>query len=243
MGLCAYSLLYSLIATSIRHCSLYPPTYPALLRACTTRRRYALSPYPNTLLTCAPRSPCRAPRNAGASAVPCACAAPKVHPRRRQCTARGADRAAASCNVAPSGYTARIPSASLCTEPRPPFVANPDVAFARRHRSRSLLPKLDHTTGPALLRSPLVPTRSAQIPPTRWNSALTPSFASSRCCCLLATWRLRPHPSRRVPSCLQPHRSAALGAGKRIKSESRPAKTKLGFEFRACGRVLPRCGE
>ncbi|KAJ7147420.1 hypothetical protein C8R43DRAFT_1010668 [Mycena crocata] len=70
--------------------------------------------------------------------------------------------------------------------PRAPFVASPDVAFARRDRSRPLLPKSEHTAGPALLRSPLVPTRSAQIPMARWNSALPPSFASSRCCCLLA---------------------------------------------------------
>ncbi|KAJ7147452.1 hypothetical protein C8R43DRAFT_1010908 [Mycena crocata] len=83
-----------------------------------------------------------------------------------------AGRVPASCNVAPSRYTARV--------------ASPDVAFARRDRSRSLLRKAEHTTGPALLRSPLVPTRSAQIPLARWNSALTPSFASSRCCCLIA---------------------------------------------------------
>ncbi|KAJ7147424.1 hypothetical protein C8R43DRAFT_1010693, partial [Mycena crocata] len=80
----------------------------------------------------------------------------------------------------------RVGGSAQLGSARAPCVASPDVVFARRHRSRSLLPKSEHTAGPALLRSPLVPTRSAHIRLARWNSALTPSLASSRCCCLLA---------------------------------------------------------
>ncbi|KAJ7147428.1 hypothetical protein C8R43DRAFT_530402 [Mycena crocata] len=91
-----------------------------------------------------------------------------------------ADRVAASCNVAPGSLP------RPCAPCRVPHLCRVPTSRPRRHRSRSLLPKSEHRAGPTLLRSPLVPTRSAQIPLTRWNSALTASFASSRGCCFLA---------------------------------------------------------
>ncbi|KAJ7147433.1 hypothetical protein C8R43DRAFT_1010758 [Mycena crocata] len=53
-------------------------------------------------------------------------------------------------------------------------------------------PQVGTYGGPSPLRSPLVPTRSAQIPLTRWNSALPPSFASSRGCVRILRVESRP---------------------------------------------------
>ncbi|KAJ7147456.1 hypothetical protein C8R43DRAFT_530819 [Mycena crocata] len=200
-GLGAYSLLYSLIATSIRHYSLAthqhtPPSSVPVPHA-------AVVPYPHRRARSSPALP-----------------VPRTQKRRRIRRAlcvRGSQSASASTAMHSSKcvrvvlrrpVTSRqvgIPPGSL---PRP-CAPSRVPRLCRVQRRLSFAPAQVGTYG-GPSPSPIAiganshdarsgERRAADHALARWNSALTPSFASSRGCCLLSRC-VEAHPSPVLPS-------------------------------------------